>query len=281
MNQEIRSRVFLVGCPRSGTTLLQSLLAANSYILSFPESRFYGNLSSGWPLLSALGISSRYARQRWNEFLEEIGHPEMKSTLRKHAIFDRQLSGAFVDLLDTLTLKHGKSVWLEKTPGHLRRVDMIEKLVRNVRFVQILRNGGDNIASLFETGNKYPEAWGRWHGTTLDQCIRRWVTDARISVRCFSKKNHFIVRYEKLIANPSSVLAALCDFIGVPYEEKMLSDYSAVAGRLILKTEPWKASVVEPIRHPGKSKFNDCLTEEQRQYILAHLPADLAGYFGP
>jgi LPS sulfotransferase NodH len=172
MNQELLSRVFLVGCPRSGTTLLQSLLAANSCILSFPESHFYEDLFSGWPLLSALGISSRHARPRWNVFLEKIGHPEMNSILPKHAIFDRQLSGAFVEVLDTLTMKQGKPVWLEKTPGHLRCVDQIEKLVRNARFVHILRSGEDNIASLVAVGNKYPEPWGRWYGT-LDRCIQR------------------------------------------------------------------------------------------------------------
>jgi hypothetical protein len=100
-------------------------------------------------------------------------------------------------------------------------------------------------------------------------------------VRCFSKKNHFIVRYGQLIANPRSVLVALCDFIDVPYEEEMLSHYPAVAGQLILKTEPWKASVSEPIRPTGKRKLNDHLTEEQRQYILARLPEDLAGYLDP
>jgi len=278
MNQEMRSRVFLVGSPRSGTTLLQSLLAANSCVLSFPESHFYEHLFSLRPLLAAIGISSRYVRQYWNVFLEEVGHPEMNSILPKHAIFERQFSGAFVDVLDTLTMKQGKTVWLEKTPGHLRRVDKIEKLVRNARFVHILRNAEDNIASLFEVGTKYPEIWGPWWGT-LDQCIQSWVADARLSVRCLSKKNHLIVRYEELIANPRPVLVALCDFIGVPYEEKMLSDYPAVAGRLILKTEPWKASVSEPIRLAGRRKFNDYLTEEQRQYILAHLPEDLAGYW--
>jgi hypothetical protein len=200
----------------------------------------------------------------------------MISVLPKHAIFDRQFSGAFVEVLDTLAMKQGKSVWLEKTPAHLRRVDKIEKLVRGARFVQILRNGEDNIASMFEVGNKYSETWGPWYGT-LDQCIQRWVTDARISMRCFSRKNHFIVRYEKLIANPAPILVALCDFIGVPYEEKMLSDYPKVAGQLILKTEPWKASVSEPIRPNSKRKFNDYLTEKQRQYIRDHIPEDIAG----
>ncbi|NJL67494.1 MAG: sulfotransferase [Microcoleus sp. SM1_3_4] len=34
-------RIFLVGCPRSGTTILQSLLASHPEIISFPESKFF------------------------------------------------------------------------------------------------------------------------------------------------------------------------------------------------------------------------------------------------
>jgi LPS sulfotransferase NodH len=277
MNQNIRTRIFLVGCPRSGTTLLQSLLAANSCIASYPETHFYEKLFSGHLLLAAFGIPSRKARARWNSFLGEVGHPEMNSILPKYAIFVRHFSKAFVEVLDQLTMKQKKPMWLEKTPGHLRCVDQIERLVRDAKFVHIVRNAEDNIASLFEVQQKYPENWGLGY-STIEKCTQRWITDTRISMQCSCKKNHYIVRYEHLIANPRPVIVALCDFIGVPFEEKMLSDYSKVAGQLVLETEQWKASVSEPIRPAGMRKFNEYLKEEQRQYIIGHIPEDLAGY---
>ena len=40
-DRTVSTRVFLVGCPRSGTTLLQCLLAANSHLASFPETHFF------------------------------------------------------------------------------------------------------------------------------------------------------------------------------------------------------------------------------------------------
>jgi len=277
MNQTILKRVFLFGCPRSGTTLLQSLVAANSSIASFPESHFYEALFSRRRLLSAFGFSSRRVRSRWNLFLEEIGHPELKLMLPKYAILPRQYSNAFVKLLDRLTLEQGKSIWLEKTPGHLNFIDQIEELVKDIRFVHILRNGGDNIASLFEMVTNYPETWGRWNGS-IDECIQRWIIATRTSLRYFNKENHHLVRYEQLVANPKSVLIDLCEFIGVQFEEKMMSDYSIIADQLILKREPWKASVKEPIWTVKKSKFNDLLNEEQRLYILAHIPNDLLDF---
>jgi hypothetical protein len=273
MMQEILTRVFLVGCPRSGTTLLQSMLAANSRIMSFPETHLYERLFSGRPILAALGIASHNARPCWDICLVEIGYPQMRKTLPKYAFFVRQFSEAFVQTLDKITLSQGKTVWIEKTPGHLRSVDKIEKLVNNVRFVHILRNGEDNIASMFEMGRKYPEAWGPWYGT-LDQCIQRWVTDISISKDCAPKENHFLVSYEKLIENPKITLVNLCEFLGVPFEENMLSDYPKSADQLILEREPWKTSVQEPIWTERKHRFDDFLNDEQRDYIRAHLPND-------
>lgn len=277
MKTEILSRIFVVGCPRSGTTLLQSLLAANSNIHSFPESHFYEKLFSARPLFLTLGISSRHARQSWNLFLEEIIHPEMKSTLPKFAIFESQFSNAFIQVLDMLAMKQGKSVWIEKTPGHLRSIERMERVVRNARYVHIIRNGEDNIASLFEIGKQYPDTWGKWYGT-LDQCIQRWVKDARISAKCSIRNNHYVISYEKLVASLVSELTALCSFIGVPFEEKMLTDYPQVSKQLILEAERWKASVSEPIKLASKRKFFEFLNEEQRQYIIANIPEDLTEY---
>jgi hypothetical protein len=277
MSLEISSRVFIVGCPRSGTTLLQSLLAANSKILSFPETHFYEMIVGG-RLRSALSLPSKRAKPYWYDFLEEIGHPELGSILPKNAIFIRQYSNAFIQALDTIAQSQDKTVWLEKTPGHLRQIDQINKLVPRVRFIHIIRNGKDTIASINELGNQYPETWGRWY-RSLDRSIQRWVTDVRISIKYATNEKHRLVRYEELIQNPKIVLENLCAFIGVPFEENMLADHLKSADQIILDREPWKASVQDPIWPNRKHRFYDFLNDEQREYIHMHIPDNLLEYF--
>lgn len=277
MSSEISKRIFIVGCPRSGTTLLQSLLVSNSHIVSFPETHFYERIVGG-RLRSALSLPSKRAKPYWNAFLEEIGCLELGSILPKNAIFIRQYSNAFVQVLDTIAQSQGKTVWLEKTPGHLRQIDQIKKLVKRVRFIHILRNGKDTIASIYELGNKYPETWGRWY-RSLDRSIQRWVTDVRISIKYSTNEKHRLVRYEELIQNPKIVLENLCDFIGVPFEENMLADHLKSADQIILEKEPWKASVKEPIWPARKRRFDDFLNDDQREYIHMHIPEDLLEYF--
>ena len=277
---EISTRVFLVGCPRSGTTLLQCLLASNSCVASFPETHFFERVVSGRRVVQALGLAARRARKHWKDFLEEIGHPELQHVLPPYAIFLGQYSRAFVSTLDKLALDSGKPVWLEKTPGHLRRIDQITQFVKGARFVHIVRNGEDTIASMFEVGEKYADNWSTWYGT-LDQCIQRWVTDVRISKQHVGQENHRVVSYDRLLADPRAVIADLCDFMHVPFEETMLSDYGKTADRLVQNWEAWKSGVHEPIWHVEKRRFLEYLNEEQRQYLRANLPKDVLDFASP
>ena len=54
-------RVFIVGCPRSGTTLVQALLARYPGLHSFPETRFFEALLGG--------IDRRWQEQTWQHHL--------------------------------------------------------------------------------------------------------------------------------------------------------------------------------------------------------------------
>jgi hypothetical protein len=266
-------RVFIVGCERSGTTLLQALLGANSQIVTFPESHFYDKLFGGrrWRLI--LGLASRKARPRLKKYLSELGCEQMEIGLSRLALTNRQFSQSFIRLLDTITLKQGKSIWVEKTPGHLYFIDQIEKLVKGANFIHIIRNGPDNVASLYEIGLKYADEW-RSNYKSIDMCIRRWIKAVNLSKGYSSKDNHILIRYENLIAEPKVVLEKLCNFIGVPFEEKMLSDYPSVAAQVILDKEPWKATTGRPIGAEKNRKFMDLFNDDQRKYILDNIPKE-------
>ena len=279
-NPSVSTRIFLVGCPRSGTTLLQCLLTANSQLASFPETHFYERIVSGKKLPKALGLARRRARHFWGLFVREINHPEMEALLPRHAIFLSQYSAAYVRILDGLSLEQGRSMWLEKTPGHLRRIPEIQRLVPNAKFVHILRNGEDAIASMFHVASKYGESWAPWYGT-LDQCIDRWTRDIQISQKHAGQPGHVLIRYEELLADPEKVLNHLCQFIGIPFESSMLTEYARRADDLIYEGEAWKSSVREPIWREQPRRFREYLDEGQRQHVRARVPGHLVPYLTP
>lgn len=276
MMQKIpKARLFLVGSPRSGTTLLQSFLAAHPEVVSFPESHFFSQLifpQRRWRLtLGALGLPPRKIYQHLKGFLREIQTENLSNTLPRLSIFSHQIAHSFIKVLDESTQHQGKTVWLEKTPGHLHYIRYIQHFVPDARFIHAVRNGEDVVASQYEVTHLNPEIWGGKR--SIDQCVQRWNKDIQISQRFLNHPNHTFVRYEDFVANPQTVLRQLCHFIGIEFHESMLRERSAVARQIVLPHETWKASVDQAIQSKNRQKFYQLFKPEQRAYIRKNLLA--------
>jgi hypothetical protein len=265
MKNLIQGRIFLVGCPRSGTTLLQSLLAAHPVINSFPESKFFQELVYPGSRRSKFNLASSKARLIFNQFLQDIGHAEMKRLLPKPAFFINQYVRAFVTVLDILTEQEGKSFWLEKTPSHIQRINCIEKWIPEAKFLHIIRNGTDVVASLYEVTQNSSASWSG--SRDIDRCINRWLNDVKISFCHLHKPNHFLVQYERLQEQPQLVLQEICQFLNISFTEDMLTKYSFPAQKLIRQHEHWKSDVMKNIQVSNYRKFEHLFTLPERKYI--------------
>ncbi|MEO1299821.1 MAG: sulfotransferase, partial [Cyanobacteria bacterium J06636_16] len=266
MNLAIKGRIFLVGCPRSGTTLLQSLVAGHPDVASFPESNLFHCLTSPDSRRGKLGIASKGARKAFIKFLAEINQPDMTRFLPPYALSLQQYATAFTQTLDTLALQQQKSWWLEKTPYHLRRIDIIEKFVSDPKFVHIVRNGEDVVASLYEVTHHHPDIWGG--AKDIDQCLSEWRRDIHLSAHYASRGNHAIVRYEHLLQNPASVLQKVCRFIGLSYSDELLERRSLTTNKIVKRREVWKDDVAKPIQSNHSKKFRSLFSSDEQQYIL-------------
>ena len=265
-----QNTIFLVGCPRSGTTFLQSLLAAHSQIYSPPESKFFQYLvpePEDQPRRYKYRLVSRRLSPRMKAFFaDELHRPELLSRLSKlpfQSLYTRQ----FMQILHDLKREAGKTILLEKTPEHINHIDDIEKYVRGAKFIHLVRQGTDVIASLYEVTRKHPEWWGgEW---PLDWCIYRWNQAIEMTQKHLHKSNHICIAYESLVENPNRSLQNICDFIGIEFEEKMLNDYHRVAASLTRQASG--RTVSKKIVQTSQNKFEDLLTEAEQQYVLENL----------
>ncbi|NEP20415.1 MAG: sulfotransferase [Leptolyngbya sp. SIO4C1] len=264
---EISQRVFLVGCARSGTTLLQSLLAAHPEIASFPESSFFQNLfAHSEPKRKLLGLASRRAKPRLRDFLTEIGHSETAADISRFLLFPDQLTRRFIHILDQLTVRENKTIWLEKTPTNLYFINYINQQADQPKFIHIVRNGEDVVASLFDVRKKYPKAWSL-EPADIDLSIQRWVKDAGISLTYLSEKNHIFVRYEALVKNPEYELKRICNFLNLSFDSSVLKNYRVASKVVSLSREPWKQTVGEAIRSKNSTKFYELFNQDEQNYI--------------
>lgn len=262
-----RRPIFLVGCSRSGTTLLQSMLAAHPLIASFPESKFFIHLIPRYEAKRLkFGVASRQLKPELEAFFRKIDRPEIIKEIPFIPLLMGQYTRWFIKILNRLAKEQGKLFWVEKTPDHLLYLDYIERFVPGSRIVHLVRNGKDVVASLYELMKKYPKIWSGLDD--IDGCIDVWQRAISTSRNYVHNPNHIVVRYEKLVENPQAILEEICQFIGVEFDPRMLQDYGVAVKPLVWERETWKASVSGEIEDRNSQKFYRLFDEVQQQHIL-------------
>jgi hypothetical protein len=174
----------------------------------------------------------------------------------------------FVRALDETTRAAHGHAWVEKTPIHLHRISLIERYVKDARFVHILRSGLPAIASLYSMTNEYPEQWG---SRTLDECVVRWQEDVRLSSNCVSRNNHAFVSYERLVENVSQTLVRLSSWLTLRTDRNdiasMIASYKTKSSQVI-DNEPWKEGVSSSITNRNNFWAVDGLWTEEEQVAM-------------
>jgi hypothetical protein len=278
--RSIERRIFIVGVPRSGTTLVQSLLAAHSETTSFTESHFFDRhfallpfglgpvlVRDPAPSVQAFmiendeqpcDVSDWFAgRRRWSHGFG-LGRPFQT----------RAVARRLIDLLDQLALRRQRSIWIEKTPRHLRYTPFLDVICSDPRpsVVHVVRDGLEVVASL----NQASESWERHYD--LDTCVNRWNSDVEFSLsRITAPKNH-IVFYEELTADPEATLERLFEELDLSWQPGILERFAQASEQLITSQECWKAGVGRAIRRSGTP---DRLSPEQRERVSELLDQNL------
>lgn len=265
----IQGRFFLVGCPRSGTTYLQSLIAAHPQVVSFPETHFFRAV--GNQARSRLGLASRRRRERdrLHRFLTHIDRLDLDAFIPRYSPFIRPYARAFVRILDALALEQRRAYWLEKTPDHIHYIAHIQHYVPASRFIHLVRQGPDTVASLYAILRDYPNAWGE--GCDLDWCIGRWNGDVRLTATYRDQPRHHVVFYERLAADPGSTLVEVCRFLDLPFDATMLTRQAQTAQELVLAHEAWKQSVLSGAPSTPGARFAAVFTPVEQAYVLSRL----------
>src|SRR5919199_819613 len=250
-------RIFLVGAPRSGTTILQSLLAAHPEVISFPESKFFHYLLYDQ-------FAGKLPSRMEAFFKDEIKRPELLKDFDDSQTVETKASW-FVGVLDGLAAEQNKSIWLEKTPEHMYFIDDIERFLPDAKFIHILRNGMDTIASMYEATKSFNELWGA--GWDLNHCIGRWEHAMLTSHKYVNKSNHILVKYEELLDEKTKILREICKFMGIEYDDQMLVNYQEKAANLSLNL-PWHKGIERDIKTSNVHKYHKIFNRNEILYIL-------------
>lgn len=189
-----RAPIFVVGCQRSGTTLLRLILDAHPNISCGPETRFLADLAhvtgGSWRRLSQYGFPKQY----WHAHIA--------------AMFDA--------IKRDYASRAGKSRWADKTPMYALSLEFIDRLFPTCQVVHVIRDGRDVVASHRD----------RWGYLAALKAVRKWpryVHTARAAGAAMTPDRYHEVRYEDLVNEPEKTLRELLAFLDEPWDQAVLS----------------------------------------------------------
>jgi protein-tyrosine sulfotransferase len=212
--------IFVLGVPRSGTTLLRLMLDSHPAIACGPET----------PWLC--GHQPRSVMELWRLMTEEsqgycasFGMPREIVTESARAFVSR--------LMDAYASGRGKIRWAEKTPDNALHVDFLLELYPDARFIYIVRDGLD-VAASTSRAQESSKGVSDWHkrkivltqrAVTINNpltAVLRWKHWNRLVERSLGGREHLRISYERLVKETEATLRQVCEFVNEPYDAAML-----------------------------------------------------------
>jgi len=199
--------VLVVGCPRSGTTVLGNCLGKAHNACTSEESLFLINMRQTFSDLTLGANRRQYA---------PLSHYGLSSpqVLRLIKQFSDQVFSTFLQ-----TQK--KEVFVDHTPWYGLLLGFMVSLYPDAKVLHVLRNGDDVAASL---GASYRNGFA-WAGETSEErkeFHRRFVAAVQEQSLLLGERYHE-VSYEAFCAQPEEVLQKLCDSLGLTYHPDVLA----------------------------------------------------------
>ncbi len=219
--------IFVLGCARSGTTLLQLMLHAHPRIAIPPETRFlteayeqrerFGDLREPANVDALVDWIFVDPKQR---LVRDLKLDVEEFRTRAHQV-EPTLGSVLGLVLQMYAERWGKPRWGDKRPSYFKRIDALLAMFPDAQIVHLIRDGRDCVASL----QRMP-----WWGSGSIGAMQNWLAAMQTGARCRRRlrdDQFFELRYEDLVVNPRVELQRLCDFLGEEFDEAMLETSEA------------------------------------------------------
>ena len=225
--------VFIIGAPRSGTSLLYAILRRSSHFKHWP-----GESHEVW---------------------EADFHPALRDWDSNVLVADDLTEDAAARIHRSFFLVTGrKHRLLDKTPRNALRVPFVDALFPDARYIYLQRDGRENVNSLINAWRtpryrtyELPEPhsipgvdpkWWKfvlYPGWRADRagplevvCARQWIysNDHALAASKEIGLDRWVdIRYEDLVSRPVDEVGRVLDFLGVGYERAVRDKAAATA----------------------------------------------------
>ena len=251
-SQTYTDPVFIVGMPRSGTTLLQAILINTGKFFPMPETHFFSRATYG---LRENDLSQK-DRQTICRILNRKARIEVAENALRHLNSQKEVFEYVIGQFNP----DKKNTFLEKTPRHIFFYSKICSYYPTARFICMTRDPKNIVSSRLRKNPKRRKS-----------VIRLSLLYNKIAAAIFeiiNKDNVILIRYEDLTAESERSLKKICEFLNIPYDGKFLEN-TAAPKEIVSAHEYWKNNNLahQTIQASNPDKWRATLNIDQAHLV--------------
>lgn len=219
-------RIFVVGCSRSGTTIFQKLFSSHFNLFTAPETGFF--LPGGFHLF--LRFQNLCYPKYTSNSLQQINNNDFTQEFTSFS-FSRN-SNSFQKFFDDKAKIHSLQGWVEKTPLHLLRINLIKKYIEDPHFIIVLREPVAILNSLLKRSDRHPKFsyQDEYHSIDLiNTCLLH-------SLKYINCRDCTFISFESFKKDPEGIFSMLQSRLDLKKSENSVK----VSFDIIRMSEDWK-----------------------------------------
>ncbi|NAO98478.1 hypothetical protein FRY77_21005 [Halomonas sp. MG34] len=265
------SLFFILGNPRSGTSLLRLMLNSHPGILAPPECGFLLWLTDSYINNTVYSEESllRFSKDVFNcRKFETWGVSERD--ILSQLLITRPCS--YLELATSVYLAYAKkqkrspSMIGDKNNHYIKEIEKINKFHPHAKKIFIIRDGRDVALSYLKISQSDLESKYRPQlPNAIEEIATEWNSTSLIIHEHEHDRNSCIVTYESLIQFPEKTLKKICRHLNISYSKKMLDFYTK-------NDEPtdflqWKEKTKLPLDSSNLYKYEKEMTTKDIQHF--------------
>ena len=268
-------KVFIIGNPRSGTSLFRLMLNAHPKVISPPECGFLHWWSAKYKDWNSLSNTSNQIDIFINDLKSSkkitnwyLDFEKLKQRIIDIKPQDYATLGEIVYLL--FAEQKGKNPILiaDKNNYYINHLNDLNEIWPTAKYILVVRDGRDVACSYINIEKLVTDSpYKPILSTDISTIAREWIANNKKCIDFINSLNSnrsFIVRYEDIVSNPKLFLTKVCDFLDVDFDKEMLTYYIK---NIELHDEPistldWKLKTLESPDENNIGKHKKELSEE-------------------